>query len=581
MTAPALPVSQTLGLPSGSTFPVGTTTNTFSAMDAGGNTGTCSFTVTVNDTEDPVANCPANITVNSTPGQCGALVSFTVTSSDNCPGETINSVPASGTFFTVGTTPVQVTVTDAAQNDTPCSFSVTVVDNINPTAICTDPTVQLDINGNVVITGNILNEGSSDNCAIGSLTPDITNLNCSNIGPNTVTLTVTDLSGNSATCVSTVTVEDKLPPTALCQNVTVQLDNTGNGSTTAAAVTISASDACGVASLSLSQTNFTCAHTGDNTVTLTATDVNGNSGACTSIVTVVDQVPPIAICQDVTVQLDNTGNGSTTAAAVNNGSSDACGIASLSLNNSTFTCANIGSNTVTLTVNDVNINASTCTATVTVVDVIAPAAVCQDVTVQLDNTGNGSTTAGDVNNGSSDACGIAALSLDNTGFTCANVGSSNTVILTVTDDNNNSSACSATVTVVDGVAPAALCQDVTVQLDASGNGSTTAAAVNNGSSDACGIQSAALSQQSFSCANTGTNTVTLTVTDNNGNASTCTATVTVIDGVAPVAVCQDVTVQLDNNGTGSTTATAVNNGSSDACGIQSAVLSQQSFSCAN
>jgi hypothetical protein len=57
----------------------------------------------------------------------------------------------------------------------------------------------------------------------------------------------------------------------------------------------------------------------------------------------------------------------------------------------------------------------------------------------------------------------------------------------------------------------------------------------------------------------------------------CTATITVEDNVAPVAICQDVTVQLDATGNGSTTATAVDNGSSDACGIASLVLSQTAF----
>ena len=61
-------------------------------------------------------------------------------------------------------------------------------------------------------------------------------------------------------------------------------------------------------------------------VTLTVTDVNGNVSTCTATVTVQDNVPPVAVCQDVTVQLDAAGNGSVTAAQVNNGSSDACGI---------------------------------------------------------------------------------------------------------------------------------------------------------------------------------------------------------------------------------------------------------------
>jgi hypothetical protein len=43
-----------------------------------------------------------------------------------------------------------------------------------------------------------------------------------------VTLTVTDANGNTSTCDATVTVEDNIAPTAICQNITVQLDATGN-----------------------------------------------------------------------------------------------------------------------------------------------------------------------------------------------------------------------------------------------------------------------------------------------------------------------------------------------------------------
>jgi hypothetical protein len=44
-------------------------------------------------------------------------------------------------------------------------------------------------------------------------------------------------------------------------------------------------------------------------------------------------------------------------------------------------------------------------------------------------------------------------------------------VLTVTDNNGNVSTCSATVTVEDNIAPEALCQNITIQLDASGNAS--------------------------------------------------------------------------------------------------------------
>ncbi len=109
-------------------------------------------------------------------------------------------------------------------------------------------------------------------------------------------------------------------------------------------------------------------------------------------------------------------------------------------------------NTVTLTVTDNNGNTDQCTATVTVIDTISPVAVCQDIDAYLDATGNVTIAAADVNNGSSDACGIASMVLDITDFTCSDVGA-NTVTLTVTDNNGNTDQCQSTVTVIDTISP--------------------------------------------------------------------------------------------------------------------------------
>ena len=89
------------------------------------------------------------------------------------------------------------------------------------------------------------------------------------MGANSVTLTVTDNNGNVSTCDATVTVEDNVNPTAVAQNLTVQLDASGAGSITAAQANNSSTDACGIASLALNQTDFDCSHVGANTVTLT------------------------------------------------------------------------------------------------------------------------------------------------------------------------------------------------------------------------------------------------------------------------------------------------------------------------
>jgi subtilisin-like proprotein convertase family protein len=56
----SLALTQTAGLPSGSLFPTGTTTNTFLADDGNGNTSTCTFTVTVNDDQAPIPDADSS-----------------------------------------------------------------------------------------------------------------------------------------------------------------------------------------------------------------------------------------------------------------------------------------------------------------------------------------------------------------------------------------------------------------------------------------------------------------------------------------------------------------------------------------
>src|SRR5690606_25058760 len=124
--------------------------------------------------------------------------------------------------------------------------------------------------------------------------------------------------------------------------------------------------------------------------------------------------------------------------------------------------------TVTLTVVDVNGNSASQTAVVTVEDTVAPIVVTQDITVQLDGSGAASIVPGDIDNGSSDNCAIASMSLDITSFDCSDVGSPVTVTLTVVDVNGNSASQTAVVTVEDTVAPIVVTQDITVQLDGSG-----------------------------------------------------------------------------------------------------------------
>ena len=92
----------------------------------------CSFTITVNDTQPPVITCPANVTT-VTNQSCGAQACQTVNfpapvASDNCPGVTVLCNPPSGSCFPTGTTTVTCTATDASGNTATCSFTISTFD---------------------------------------------------------------------------------------------------------------------------------------------------------------------------------------------------------------------------------------------------------------------------------------------------------------------------------------------------------------------------------------------------------------------------------------------------------------------
>lgn len=115
------------------------------------------------------------------------------------------------------------------------------------------------------------------------------------------------------------------------------------------------------------------------TYNVTVTDEND----CTESIEVIiggenDDVPPIAMVQNITVVLDDDGMASITPDMINNGSSDNCELGLLELDIVNFTCDDVGEVTVTFTANDVSGNSTTETAIVTVVDETAPLMICPD-----------------------------------------------------------------------------------------------------------------------------------------------------------------------------------------------------------
>lgn len=97
-----------------------------------------------------------------------------------------------------------------------------------------------------------------------------------------------------------------------------------------------------------------------------ASDIETTLSDLWTFTTASDTTRPSIITKDISVELNTSGTAVITAADVNNGSHDVYGIDSLGLDQTTFSCANIGENVVTLTAKDKNGNEASQTAIVTV-----------------------------------------------------------------------------------------------------------------------------------------------------------------------------------------------------------------------
>jgi hypothetical protein len=206
---PASTISYTVnGVPvvSGNFFPVGTTTVVATATNPVG-TASCSFTVTVNDTQIPVIAPAADISVNNDAGTCGAAVQVaTPSASDNCGVGSPAGIRSDGLPLTdpypVGATTITWTVTDIHGNAAvPVVQTITVTDNESP-VITTNGDRSVNNDAGTCGATVSVSASAADNCGVGApsgvRSDGLALTDAYPVGTTTITWTVTDIHGNAA-----------------------------------------------------------------------------------------------------------------------------------------------------------------------------------------------------------------------------------------------------------------------------------------------------------------------------------------------------------------------------------------------
>lgn len=331
------------------------------------------------------------------------------------------------------------------------------------------------------------------------------------------------------------TLDDPTPPTAVCQPVLAYLDATGTATITETDVDFGSSDNCGAVSLGISQSTFTCADLGSQTVTLTVTDGGGNTASCASSVTVIDTLAPVPDVTtlsiiDATCQLDTIITAPT--------ATDNCGGTVTITNDAVFPITAIGPTTVTWSYDDGNGNVNTQAQTVVVSDTVAPVA---DSLTLPDFIGE--CEANLTPPTSTDFC---AGTVTGTTTTSLPVTAQGTTVVTWTydDGNGNVSSQDQTVILTDATAPV---PDVATLSDFNAvcEGTPTPPTA----TDNCAGSITATTSTTFPITTLGTTTVTWTYDDGNGNTVDQTQDVIVTNiNATTTATLDGVTLTSDITG---------------------------------
>mgnify|MGYP003881124325 CR=1 FL=1 len=533
---------------SGSFFGVGSGSVLATVSDAAGNTTQCGFNVTVNDTEDPIITCPADITVDNDPGQCGAVVNYTVNFSDNCPGATLIVDPASGSFFSVGSGSVLATVSDAAGNTAQCGFNVTVKDNEDPVIACpADITVDNDPGQCGAVVNYTVN--FSDNCPGATLIVNPASGSFFSVGSGSVLATVSDAAGNTAQCSFNVTVKDNEDPVIACP-ADITVDNDPGQCGAVVNYTVNFNDNCPGATLIVDPASGSFFDIGTNAVVAIASDAAGNTAQCGFNVTVNDtELPSFSNCPSPINLFNDQGDCGAIASWTPPIFDDNCPDAISSATHMPGDFFPVGTTTVTYSGTDKAGNqAIECSFTVSITDSEKPKIACPgDISTGTD-PGVCGTQVNFTSAIANDNCQIAEVKaryrpVDENG---SSLGSWTSRVFDPSgffpvgryqiqwrakDIYGNKVTCSQYLDVYDNEDPVAACKDLAIDFNGQQDISLTVSQIwdEASSSDNCGFIEFVSANLTIGCEELG-NTVAIPVTiqDEAGNTDVCTSYVEVI-----------------------------------------------------
>ncbi|WP_257575011.1 HYR domain-containing protein [Hydrobacter penzbergensis] len=605
-------MQQTAGLPSGSVFPVGTTTNSFIVTDAAGNTASASFTVTVKDNEAPVptTSVTGSKTISVPYGNTNSWSPWIFNFSDPLPaGAVVTGASLSYTAVDQGWggtgdyDHMYVSGTHIGDNQLfhyAQSFTINYNGSIPGYNYGGNNTLQMNFTGypgwvgyfrggtltinyqinalpavTAECAATITAPTAKDNCS-GMVTGTTSDpLTYSNQGTYIMHWTYQDASGNTATQTQAVIIKDVTPP--VITTAPGSLDATvecSDATSLAKALTLApvATDNCSTTTIHVLSDVKTagCGSSYTQVRTWNFTDASGNTSANNFVqtITVLDRTAPVlgAAPANITVDCNAVPAAATLTATDNCDASPVVVFAQTSTQNADINNAGHYNYTITRTwtAKDACGNTSSAVQVITVHDITAPTLTTPSAINAVNDKGicgaiiNFAATASDI-------CGPVAITYSQNPGTVFPVGVT-TVNVTATDVSGNASSGTFTIVVADTENPTISTVNISVSNDP-GKCSATVSLGIPVTKDNCGVQRVVNDHPSATYP-VGTTVVTWTVTDIHGNTNSTVQTVVVTDNEAPVIACAGNQVFCANTG-GNTNYTIPVLSQGDNCGIAS------------
>lgn len=536
----------------------------------------CVQTISLVDNNPPViSNLPSNITVTGNGSGCQIPVTWAnPTATDDCGLSSLTPNISSGITFSEGTTTIIYTAVDNCGNTTTASFTVTVQCigcNTPPTISCpAAATACVGADIDPAYTGTAVGAITGANCSGAAYIShmDVVQSNGPCAGAQVINRMwmASDPSNNMAsTCYQTITLTDGSGP--IISNVPGNISVTGTGVGCMVPVTWNAptaTDNCGLASLTSNYNNGTSFSQGTSTVTYTAVDNCGNSVTASFTVTVnceVCNTPPTVSCPPNFTACVGTGTTPSTTGVANGFATGNCTeVPYVTYTDSTISngpCSGAFVAERTWVAYDPNTNLSaSCVQVITLGDNTGP--VIHSLPNNITVTGNGSNCQVPVTWNTptaSDNCGTVTVNSNYTSGTTFGQGST-TIIYTAVDNCGNTATGSFVVTVTCAgcnTPPTLVCPPnytACPSADTSPSVTGVATAYNNGA-NCNGVPSVTYTDQVTNGSCTGAQLINRTWTaydPTTGLSSTCVQVITLVDNTPPVLTNMPSNIMVTGNG---------------------------------